>query len=112
MINQDKWNALPADLQAIVRTAFQAATLDGLSDFTYNSGVSLRKLVEEHGVKLRRYPDDVLKHLSDISAEVVLEMSQETELMGRIYESYIAYRELVFPWTDISDRAIVNLRNS
>lgn len=110
MINRDKWNTLPADLQAIVGIACQATTLDMLSDFTYNSGVSMKRLTEEHGVQLRRYPDDVLKHLSDISAEYVLEMSQETELMGRIYKSFTGYRDTVLPWTNISDRAVMNLR--
>lgn len=111
MINQDKWNILPADLKAIVRTACQATTLDMLSDFTYNSGLAMKRLVEEHGVQIRRYPDEVLKHLSDISAEYILEMSKETELMGRIYKSFVDYKETVFPWTDISDRAIINMRD-
>ena len=110
MINQQAWNSLPADLQAIVRIACQAATIDSLSDFTYNNGIALKKLVDEHGVELRRFPEQVLKHLSAISDDVLLEMAAETELMGRIYDSFKKYNETVRPWTAISDQALLNLR--
>ena len=110
MINKDAWNSLPADLQAIVRVACQAAVMDTLSDFTYNNGVALKKLTEEHGVELRRFPDEVLSHLGAIRDDVMREMAAESELMGRIYASFQAYQEMVNPWTAISDRALLNLR--
>lgn len=110
MINQSAWDSLPADLQAIVRVACQAATMDSLSDFTYNNGVALRNLVNEHGVELRRFPDEVLSQLSAIGDEFMLELANETELMGRIYASYRAFTEIVRPWTAISEHSLLNLR--
>jgi TRAP-type mannitol/chloroaromatic compound transport system substrate-binding protein len=110
MINKTAWDSLPDDLQAIVKIACQAAVLDSLSDFTYNNGVALRKLLDEYSVELRRFPDEVLIQLRTISGEYLLEMSTETELMGRIYTSFQAYMDLVSPWTAISDRALLNLR--
>jgi TRAP-type mannitol/chloroaromatic compound transport system substrate-binding protein len=110
MINQQAWNMLPADLQAIVKVACQAAVTDTLSDFTYNNGAALKKLINEHGVELRRFPEEVLDHLGEISADLMREMAGESELMGRIYASFQAYTDIVRPWTDISDRALLNLR--
>ena len=110
MINKEAWESLPADLQAIVKIACQATVMDMLSDFTYNNGVALKKLVEEHGVELRRYPDDVLEHLARISENLMLELAAEDELMGRIYASIQAYSDIVKPWTAISDHALLNLR--
>jgi len=110
MINQQAWNTLPADLQAIVTIACQASVMDTLSDFTYNNGIALKKLVEEHGVELRRFPDEVLDRLEEISIELLEEMAAENELMGRIYASYKAYTDIVRPWTTISDQAILNMR--
>jgi len=54
MINQEAWDSLPDDLQAIVKTACQAAVMDTLSDFTYNNGIALKTLIEKHNVQLRR----------------------------------------------------------
>jgi TRAP-type mannitol/chloroaromatic compound transport system substrate-binding protein len=110
MINQQAWDTLPADLQAIVRVACQAAVMDSLSDFTYHNGVALKNLLEEHKVQLRRFPDEVLNHLSAISDDVIREMADESELSQRIYASFQAYMEIVRPWTDISDRTLMNLR--
>jgi TRAP-type mannitol/chloroaromatic compound transport system substrate-binding protein len=111
MINQDAWNSLPEDLQTVVRIACQAGVLDSLSDFTYNNGVALRQLLDEHKVELRRFPDEVLNYLGAISDEMLLEMANESELMGRIYASFQAYSAIVKPWTAISDHALLNLRS-
>lgn len=110
MINQSAWESLPTDLKAIVRVACQAATLDSLSEFTYNNGVALKNLVDEHGVELRRFPDEVLTQLNAISAQYMRELANETELMGRIYASYLAFTDIVRPWTAISDQTLLNLR--
>ncbi len=110
MINQEAWDSLPADLQAIVRVACQAAVMDNLSDFTYNNGIALKTLVDKHGVELRRFPDEVLGTLSTIRDKLMSEMAEKDELMGRIYASFQAYQKIVNPWTAISDRALLNLR--
>jgi TRAP-type mannitol/chloroaromatic compound transport system substrate-binding protein len=110
MINQAAWESLPEDLQSIVKVACQAAVLDSLSDFTYNNGVALKQLREEHHVELRRFPDEVLDLLSTTCDEYMLEMAAESELAGRIYASYQEYTKIVRPWTAISDHALLNLR--
>jgi TRAP-type mannitol/chloroaromatic compound transport system substrate-binding protein len=110
MINQQAWESLPADLQAIVRVACQASVLDMLSDFTYNNGIALKKLLDEHNLELRRYPDEVLDHLSSISTEMIRDLGNESDLAGRIYASFQAYSEIVKPWTAISDHSLLNLR--
>ena len=110
MINQEAWDTLPADLQAIVKTACQAAVTDTLSDFTYNNGIALKKLIEEHGVELRRFPDEVLERLQEISDELLLEMANESDLMARIYASFKVYMDIVRPWTTISDLATLEMR--
>ncbi len=110
MINQAAWETLPADLQSIVKVACQAAVMDSLSDFTYNNGVALKTLIEEHGVELRRFPTEVLDHLKAICDEFILELAAGSELAGRIHKSLMAYTELVRPWTAISDHALLNLR--
>ena len=110
MINQQAWDSLPTDLQSIVKVACKAAVMDSLSDFTYNNGVALKKLIDDHGVELRRFPDEVLNQLGTISSEFVQEMAAESELMGRIFASFQAYMDIVRPWTDISERTLLNLR--
>ena len=84
--------------------------MDSLSDFTYNNGVALKTLIDVHGVQLRRFPTEVLEQLRAICDEYMLELAAGSELAGRIYTSFLAYTEIVRPWTAISDHALLNLR--
>jgi len=110
MINEKAWNELPLDLQTMVRVACQAAVMDNLSDFTYNNGVALNTLLTEHDVQLRRFPDDVLQTLDGISTEIVEEMAANDPMIARIYDSFKHYVSVVRPWTDISDRPLLDIR--
>ncbi|MGD9264277.1 MAG: TRAP transporter substrate-binding protein [Lysobacterales bacterium] len=110
MVNKDAWGMLPDDLKAVIEIACQAAVMDSLSEFTYKNGQALERLVNEHGVELRRFPDEVLEHLGEISGELMEELSGEDAMFARIYESFRAFRKIVNPWTDISDRTVLNLR--
>ena len=60
VVNKDSLEALPNDLQAIVRYASRAANQDMLDEYTARNNAALQSLVDEHGVQLRRLPDDVL----------------------------------------------------
>ena len=91
IVNKDAWNSLPEDLQAILRTAAQAVNDDLLAEFTARNNTALKTLVDEHGVKLRRLPDDVLEKLAETSAEVVRESIGSDALAKRIYDSYYAF---------------------
>lgn len=110
MINEAAWNELPTDLQDIVKSACQANTQAMLADFTFNNGVALNSLLTKHDVQLRRFPDEVLHLLKDISTQLYDEMASGDAVIARIYESYNQFQKTVGPWTDISDRALLNLR--
>ncbi|MBE8159000.1 MAG: TRAP transporter substrate-binding protein [Betaproteobacteria bacterium] len=70
-VNKQAFDALPPHLQNAVETAAQAANLDMLSEFNARNGDALDKLINEHNVILKRFPDDVLKKLKVTSAQVV-----------------------------------------
>lgn len=110
IINKEAFDSLPADLQEIVRVASLAANEDLLSEYTARNNAALQELVNEHGVELRRLPDDVLQALHDISEELVAEIPGDDELAQRIYESYRAYREDVIDYHEISERSYINAR--
>jgi TRAP-type mannitol/chloroaromatic compound transport system substrate-binding protein len=110
LINQEAWERLPADLQAIVRSASRAMNADMLAEYTARSSRALETLVEEHDVKVRRFPDDVLQRLREISDRVVDEMGTHSPMAERIHASYTAYRDRVRDWSALSERAYLNVR--
>ena len=111
-VNKDAWEALPPDLQAMIEVATQAINEDMLSEFTARNNAALDTLINEHGVQLRRLPDDVIAALRTSSAEVVAEIADADPLARRIYDSYRAYLEDVRRYHSISEQAYMNLRES
>lgn len=67
-------------------------------------------MVEEHGVELRKLPDDVLITLRQISDQVVSELAESDEVTRHIYESYKSFQEGVEHYHNIAEEAYVEAR--
>jgi TRAP-type mannitol/chloroaromatic compound transport system substrate-binding protein len=107
LINEQAFNELPDDLKAIVKYACHAAYLDMHADFTAKNNEALKILVEQHNVKLRKLPDDVLTTLRQYADEVVAETAAGNELNQRILKSYNDYKAQVRNWHAISEQAYI-----
>ena len=110
IINQDAFNELPKDLQAMLRNASLAVNNDVLSEYTARNNQALKELVEVHQVQVRRLPDDVLAALKVISDEKVQALVGDDPLNQRIFDSYQAYRRSVMDYNELSERAFHNAR--
>ncbi len=111
MINEEAFNALPADLQSIVRNAMKVANLEMLSEYMARNQQALQTLVEKHNVELRYFPDSVLKELKKLSAEVIEEEAAKDPLSTKVWASQKAFKEQVSKWTNVSELAFLNARN-
>ncbi len=112
LINRDAFNALPEDLRHIVTNACHVVNGDMLAEYTARNNTALKTLVREHGVDVRRLPDAVLDRLRELSHEVVKEIAANDPLTGKVYESYRQFREQAIAWSDISERAYLDVRGS
>ena len=110
IVNQDAWQSLPEDLQVMVEMTSRAINEDMLSEFTARNNAALRTLLDEHGVQLRRLPDDVLEELKAAAEQVVAEAAGSDELAGRIYDSYMKFYADVKAYHAISEQAYINAR--
>ena len=110
LVNQDAWDSLPADLQAIVEAACLAMDTEVMAEFTARNAIALNSLINEHGVELRRLPDDVLQRLGELSTEVVNEMAGDDPLAQRIVKSYQEFAASAKPYSEISEQAYLNAR--
>ena len=110
IVNKEAFDALPSDLQAIVRSASQAVNSDVLSEYTARNNRALKELVEQHAVEVRRLPNDVLAQLKNISDQRVAALVGDDPLNQRIFESYQNYRSGVMDYNELSERAFLNVR--
>ena len=110
MINKKAFDALPKDLQLIVRNACKVVNQDMLAEYTARNNAALRDLVTKHNVQLRAFPDDVLKKLRTLSDEVVAEVAKKDKATKKVYESYRQFRDQVRAWHDVSELAYMKAR--
>ncbi|MEM7077347.1 MAG: TRAP transporter substrate-binding protein [Pseudomonadota bacterium] len=110
LVNKQAWDSLPPDLQMMIDTATRAINEDMLSEFTARNNAALRTLVDEHGVQLRRLPDDVIAALKTAAEEVVAEAAGEDPLAQEIYASYMRFLADVRAYHEISEQAYINAR--
>jgi TRAP-type mannitol/chloroaromatic compound transport system substrate-binding protein len=102
-VNKDAYYELPKDLQEIVAAAMKAATADMLADFTTRNNAALVELVKKHNVVLKRFSDDVLKKMGELSKEVVEEVASKDPMSKKVYESFNKYREQSIDWANIGE---------
>ena len=110
IINIEAWEALPADLQAMLEVACTAVNQEVLDEFTARNATALKVLVEEHGIEIRPLPDDVLKRFAELSNEVLDEEAQGDELAQRVLDSYRSFLADMREYHAISEQAYINAR--
>jgi TRAP-type mannitol/chloroaromatic compound transport system substrate-binding protein len=110
IINQKAWDALPADLQAIVTHAARSTNQDMLDEYTARNNAALKELVEQQGVQLRKLPEDVIVALRTASEQVIQEVIARDPASKEVYESFKAFQQNVEPYTRISEGAFLDTR--
>ena len=103
--NLAKWNEFSAKDQELFRMATQAEYSYTLADYNANNARALETLINDHGVDLRRFSDDILAEMGRISREVLDEAAATDELTGRVYESFKASLGRMDRWGEISEQA-------
>lgn len=111
-VNLDAWNALPEDLQDVIREAARASNLAMISEFAYRNAQALETLVDEHGVQLRTFPEDVMAALYESSKEAIQRQVDSDEESRRVWESYSAFQSVLRPFSDIGEYAYLKSRDN
>ena len=110
-VNAAAYDALPDDLKQAVALACESLYNPVWTEYTTKHAQALRSLVENDGVVVRKLPDDVVTAMAEAGAEVIDELRQDDdELVVRITESFVAYRDLVGGYMTYADNGQMNAR--
>ena len=99
IVNKKEFDSLPTHLRHIVEHACVSENNRMLAEFTKGNSVSQKKLIEDHNVKIRHFPEEVYKAMFKISRDVVAETANEGDINKRIYNSWISFKN------DVRERA-------
>ena len=110
IINQEAWNTLPEDLQAIVEVACQATNLDMTSEYMARNANSLRQLEEDPTVEILRFPEPVLANLKTLTYQVIEGLAANDDRVARVWASYRAFLDESATWQRVSEQAYLETR--
>jgi TRAP-type mannitol/chloroaromatic compound transport system substrate-binding protein len=110
-INMSVWEGLEDDLKLAVSTACESLYNPVLTEYTTRHALALRDLVANHGVMVRELPEDVIIAMGNAAGEVMAELREDSdELVRRITESFLDYRELMVEYMPFADNGQMNAR--
>ena len=103
----DTWNGLPSIYQEIVKTAAHEANTIMMARYDRLNPEALRR-IQESGVELRPFPDDVMAAAEEASFEMYDEFASEDQDFADLLEGWKAYREPLNEWFGIAEGAMLN----
>jgi len=109
-INRNKWDSFTPTEQAIIRSVCNEVNHYSIGEFTYNNGVYLEKLVNEEGIQLRQFPEDVMSRVQEISADVRSDAGSGGDLERKIYESFEDGLKKMRGWANIAEGPYLKAR--
>ncbi|MEH6628370.1 MAG: TRAP transporter substrate-binding protein [Motiliproteus sp.] len=110
-MNKEWWEGLSKADQLLIEAASSMENDVMMAEYNAKNGVYLAKLIEEQGVKLRQFNDDIYDAFGVAAEEVFAETRQHSDLAARIHDSFVKSRSEVGAWAKISDQAYVEQRN-
>ncbi|MEM8854137.1 MAG: TRAP transporter substrate-binding protein [Pseudomonadota bacterium] len=110
-INLEVFNNLPDDLKQAVAFAAESLYNPVWTEYTTKHAEALRQLVANEGVVTKKLPDDVIVAMGNAAGEVLDELRQnDDELVVRITESFLSYRDLMMSYQPYSEGGELNAR--
>jgi TRAP-type mannitol/chloroaromatic compound transport system substrate-binding protein len=110
-VNAKAYADLPDDLKQAVSYACSSLYNDVWTEYTTKHAQALQKLVAEQGVQVKKLPDDVMVAMGKAAGEVIAELREDSdELVKRIAESFLAYRNSIADYMVYADNGQMNAR--
>jgi TRAP-type mannitol/chloroaromatic compound transport system substrate-binding protein len=104
------WETLDAGAKAIIAHACAAEANFALAEMERLNAEALSVLTEQHSVKLRAFPTDLVAAARAQSADVLGELAARDAVSRKIHESYLRFRERTAAWSRISIESVLGAR--
>jgi len=109
--NKSWFTSLSAGDQLLIEAAAAMENDVMMSEYNAKNGQYLARLINEQGVELKRFNDDVYDSFGEASAEVFEETRAHSDLAARTHDSFAQARAEVGAWGNLAETAYVAQRN-
>jgi TRAP-type mannitol/chloroaromatic compound transport system substrate-binding protein len=107
--NRKAYDALPVDIQRALHAAAAYVDTWTLTEHEAGNAIALERLVNQHGVQLFRFPDEVLRELRKLSAEVVREEAEKSPMAKKVFEHYEKFKKQWLEYSKLSEAAYYHM---
>ena len=109
--NKKFWDGLSKSDQEIIKAAAATENDMMMSEYNAKNGDALARLVNDHGVQVREFNDDIYDAFGEAADEVFAGVVEHSDLAKEIHESFVTARANIGAWAKLSDQAYVSQRN-
>ncbi len=110
-MNGKWWGSLSKTEQAIITAAAHEENAAQMDETNANNGAFLSRLINEHGVVLKEFSDDIYDSFGEAAVEVFEETRGHSPLAAKIHDSFAKAREEIGRWMIAADVSYSQKRN-
>jgi TRAP-type mannitol/chloroaromatic compound transport system substrate-binding protein len=109
-VNKRLWDGLAASHKHAIANAVAAENALMQAEFYARNIDALDTLKGEHGVQLRRLPDDMVRQLGTAAGDVVARLGRADATTRKVHDSYLAFRKKAIGWSGTALQATLAAR--
>jgi len=106
-LNKKQWEKLPRPYQAAFEVAAAEANIRMLASYDAKNPPAIHRLMRK-GVKLRRYPDDVMKAAYRAAQKIYALESAGNSDFKKIFDSMRAFQQISDFWMGLAETTLAN----
>ena len=110
-VNKSWFTSLSKSDQLIIKTACAWADELTMAEYNAKNGAALARLINDQGVQLEKFNDEVYDAFAQGAKEVYAEVQAHSELAANTHASFLKARKEIGSWTNLSDSPYISQRN-
>ncbi|MEL6389794.1 MAG: TRAP transporter substrate-binding protein [Bacteroidota bacterium] len=103
IVNRREFEALPSDLQAIVRTACYRGNQTMLCEFEALNNAYLQRIKNETDVEILQFSDEILEQLKEVALSIYAELAKNDSWSKRTYASFAKFKKEIREWSKLAE---------
>ena len=108
IFNKKEYEALPLEYQAILDAACAQVSSWTTQGFNAGNGQALDELINQHNVKLMKFPDSLLSELKSHAKDAVAEIAAKDPMAKKVNESFERFKKIIGVWGEVSEKPYYN----
>lgn len=110
-MNKSWWESLTDWEKAVIEAAATEESTKGFDEVNANNGAYLKRMLDENGVVLKIFSEDIYDSFAEASAEVFEEVRDHSPLAKKINDNFQTALLEIGSWQALQEVGYTNLRN-